>query len=223
MDNQPHLIIANKAYSSWSLRPWLAMTVNGIAFRETVIPLDRDDTAAAIRRYSAAGKVPVLVHGDITVWDSLAIIEYLAEAFYDKRWWPTEPDARAVARAVAAEMHSGFMPLRQAMPMNLRKTIPGLARSAEVEDNIARVCQIWRETRARFGATAAQPGPFLFGAFSAADAMYAPVVTRFKTYGVQLDPVCRAYADAILALPAMQAWYAAAAAEPWVIAKYELG
>ncbi|MCB2106792.1 MAG: glutathione S-transferase family protein [Rhodobacteraceae bacterium] len=218
MTTELHLVIANKAYSSWSMRPWLAMTANGLTFRETVVPLGQDDTAAAIRKYSAAGKVPVLLHGGITVWDSLAILEYLAESFYDKQWWPTDPHARAVARAVSAEMHSGFMALRQSMPMNLRKTI-SIARNSEVDENIARVCQIWRECRQKFGAG----GPFLFGAFSNADAMYAPVVTRFKTYGVDLDGECKAYSDAVLAHPAVKAWYTAAAKEPWVIAKYELG
>ncbi|MDX2225066.1 MAG: glutathione S-transferase family protein [Rhodospirillaceae bacterium] len=223
METQPHLIIANKAYSSWSMRPWLAMRVNQVPFRETVVPLGQDDTAANIRKYSPAGKVPVLQHGGITVWDSLAILEYLADAFYDRPWWPADPHARAVARAVSAEMHSGFMALRQSMPMNVRKSISTLVRTPEVNADIARVGQIWSECRRQFGAKAAQPGPFLFGAFSNADAMYAPVATRFKTYNVSLDVECQAYADAILALPAMREWYAAAAKEPMVIAKYELG
>jgi glutathione S-transferase len=213
-----HLIIANKAYSSWSMRPWLAMTVNKLDFRETVICLGQDATTAEIKKYSPAGKVPVLKHGDVTVWDSLAILDYLAEAFYDRAWWPGDPQARAHARSISAEMHSGFMTLRANMPMNVRKSHPGKGRAPGIENDFARIQEIWRDARARFGTG----GPFLFGAFSIADAMYAPVVTRFKTYGVDLDPVSRAYSDAILALPAMQSWYAGAHREPWIIAKYEV-
>jgi glutathione S-transferase len=214
-----HLIIANKAYSSWSMRPWIALKVAGLAFRETTICLGQDATSAEIKKYSAAGKVPVLKHGDITVWDSLAILEYLNEAFFNRHWWPADPQARATARAVAAEMHSGFQALRGNMPMNVRRHWPERGRAPGVAEDIARICTIWRDARERFG----QDGPFLFGAFSHADAMYAPVVTRFKTYAVDLDPVSQAYCDAILALPAMREWYDLAAQEPWVIAKYEAG
>ena len=213
-----HLVIGNKAYSSWSLRPWIAMKVAGLAFRETVICLKRDDTTAEIQKYSAAGKVPVLIHGDNTVWESLAILEYLAEAFYDRHWWPTDPQARATARAISAEMHAGFATMRANMTMNVRRALPGRGRAPGVDADIARITAIWRDARHRFGSN----GPFLFGAFSNADAMYAPVVTRFKTYAVDLDPVCQAYSDAVLALPAMQDWYAAGAREPWIIEAYEL-
>jgi len=212
-----HLVIANKAYSSWSMRPWIAMKAMGLAFRETVICLDQPDTGAKIKAFSPAGKVPVLIHGDITVWESLAILDYLQDAFFDRHWWPTDPQARAVARSISAEMHAGFRDMRIAMPMNVRKTYPAQTRSTEIENDIARITQIWRDARTKFG----KGGPFLFGAFSNADAMYAPVVTRFKTYGVTLDPVCQAYADAILAHPAVREWHISAAGEPWVIAKYE--
>ncbi len=218
MSTELHLVIANKAYSSWSLRPWLAMKVQGLNFRETVVPLALPDTQANIEKFSGAGKVPVLIHGGITVWDSLAILEYLAEAFYDKTWWPTDPHARAIARAVSAEMHSGFQPLRQNMGMNLRKFHPGKGMTPEVQDNIDRIQEIWGECRAKFGAG----GSFLFGAFSNADAMYAPVVTRFKTYGVKLNAVSQSYCDAVLALPALKQWYDDAAKETWVIDKYEI-
>jgi len=217
MPTDLHLIIANKAYSSWSMRPWIAMKVHGLAFRETVIGLDQPDTNAKIKAYSAAGKVPVLQHGDITVWESLAILDYLAEAFFDRHWWPTDPQARAMARSVSAEMHAGFTNLRSTMPMNVRRTFPAKDRSDAVNSDIARVTSIWRECRTKFGAG----GPFLFGAFSNADAMYAPVVTRFKTYGVVLDQVCQAYSDAMLNHPAMREWYISAAGETWVIEKYE--
>lgn len=219
MSNDLHLIIGNKAYSSWSMRPWFAMMGQGLKFRETVLPLFEPQTQPEIRKYSGAGKVPILVHGGITVWDSLAIVEYLAEAFYDKAWWPTDPHARAVARAVSAEMHSGFQPLRQAMGMNTRKTYPaGTGLTPDVQENIDRIKTLWTECRTKFGAG----GPYLFGAFSNADAMYAPVVTRFKTYSVPLDPVSQAYCDAMMAHPAMKQWYEAAAKETWVIEKYEL-
>lgn len=217
MSTELHLIIGNKAYSSWSMRPWLAMKAQGLTFRESVLPLFEPTTSAAIKQYSSAAKVPVLVHGGITVWDSLAILEYLADAFYDKPWWPTDPHARAVARSVSAEMHSGFQPLRQAMGMNVRKLYPGKGRTPEALENIERIKAIWNECRAKFGAG----GPYLFGAFSNADAMYAPVVTRFKTYGVELDAVSQAYCDTILAHPAVKQWYADAAQEKWVVDKYE--
>ena len=207
------LVLGNKAYSSWSLRPWLALKRTGVPFEEVVIPLRQPDTRAAILAHSPAGKVPVLRHGERTIWDSLAIIEYLADAHPAARLWPQDPHARAVARAISAEMHAGFLPLRKALPMDLKARHPGLAFDAEVEADIARIQAIWRDARARFGAD----GPFLFGAFTAADAMYAPVVTRFDTYAVALDPVCRAYADAVLTLPEMREWTAAAQAEPWVI------
>ncbi|MBK8210163.1 MAG: glutathione S-transferase family protein [Rhodospirillales bacterium] len=211
------LVIANKAYSSWSLRPWLALKLAGAVFEEVVIPLRLPETAALIARWSPAGKVPVLRHGAVTVWESIAIVEYLAELFPEAHLWPAGPVARAHARTICAEMHAGFVPLRSNMTMNLRRRLPGRGRSAEVEKDIARITAMWRDCRARFG----HGGPFLFGAFSNADAMYAPVVTRFETYGVDLDAECRAYADAVLGLPAMQAWYADAAAEPWTIAEYE--
>ncbi|MBY0509526.1 MAG: glutathione S-transferase family protein [Rhodospirillaceae bacterium] len=212
-----HLIIANKAYSSWSMRPWLALKANGVAFRETVIALDLPDTAGKIKAYSAAGKVPVLQHGDITVWESLAILDYLAETFPDKAWWPSDRQARATARSVATEMHGGFSSLRQAMPMNVRKVFPASAPTDAVAADIARITAIWRECRETFG----RGGPFLFGAFSNADAMYGPVVTRFKTYSVALDPVSQAYSDAVLNHPAMREWCISAAGEPWIITKYE--
>lgn len=213
-----HLVIANKAYSSWSMRPWVAMKAQGVAFRETVICLQRPDTAEQIAKYSAAGKVPVLKHGDITVWESLAILDYLTDTLPSHAWWPEDHAARAMARSISAEMHAGFTNLRSAMPMNVRRTILGRERTAEVDKDIARIQAVWGDARAKFG----QGGPFLFGKFSNADAMYAPVVTRFKTYGVKLDAVSQAYADAILAHPAVRQWYADAEAESWVIEKYEL-
>jgi glutathione S-transferase len=213
-----HLVIANKAYSSWSMRPWLAMKANGLKFDETVICLGQDNTPAEIKKHGPNGKCPILKHGGIVVWESIAILDYLSEAFYDHAWWPGDPHARAMARAISAEMHAGFQDLRINMPMNVRKSLPGRGRAPGVEANIARICEIWQDARVRFGAG----GPFLFGAFSNADAMYAPAVARFKTYGVELDPVSRAYSDAILDHPAMRQWYAEAAREPWVIPKYEL-
>jgi glutathione S-transferase len=194
------------------------MTVAGLKCRETVIPLYQPNTTAEIAKYSRAGKCPVLQHGDITVWESLAILDYLADAFFDRHWWPSDPHARAMARSISAEMHAGFRDLRIAMPMNLRRDAKPTPRTAQVDADIARITDMWRQARAQFG----QGGPFLFGTFSNADAMYAPVVTRFKTYGVKLDPVGQAYCDAILALPAVQAWYADAACEPWTISQYDV-
>jgi len=209
------LVVGNKNYSSWSLRPWLAMHQAGIAFEEVVIPLYRAESKAALLAYSRAGKVPVLVHGGRTVWDSLAIMEYLAEIFPAAGLWP-EDAGRGLARSISAEMHAGFQALRRGMPMDLREHLPSQGRSDAVAADIERVTAIWRDCRTRFGAG----GPFLFGAFSIADAMYAPVAARFRTYGVPLDPTSQAYADTVLALPAFLEWQAAALQEPWVITTY---
>ncbi|MDP7668605.1 MAG: glutathione S-transferase, partial [Rhodospirillales bacterium] len=169
-------------------------------------------------RRSPSCRVPVLEEGGRTVWETLAIIEYLHERFPDRGLWPANAEARAVARAVSAEMHAGFAALRAHMPMNLRKSLPGRGRGPGVADDIARIEAIWGDCRHRFG----DGGPFLFGAFSAADAMYAPVATRFATYGVELDAACGAYRDTVMALPALGAWSEAARAEPWVIAENEV-
>lgn len=210
------LVVASKNYSSWSLRPSLALAHTGQPFREVVVPLGQADTAANIAKYSPSGRVPVLLHGDVVVWDSLAICEYLAEQFPQAKLWPEAPGARAHARSVSAEMHSGFTHLRNHMPMNIRARQPGEGRAPGVAEDIARITSLWTECRSRFG----QGGPFLFGAFSIADAFYAPVVTRFVTYDVELDAVCAAYRDAVLGLPALKAWTEAARGEP-PVARYE--
>jgi glutathione S-transferase len=210
------LVVGSKNYSSWSLRPYLALAHTGQPFREVLVRLGEPDTAANIAKYSPSGRVPTLVHGELVVWDSLAICEYLAELFPQAGLWPQDAAARAVARSVTAEMHSGFANLRNHMPMNLRARRPGEGRAPGVAEDISRITSLWRECRSRFG----QGGPFLFGAFSIADAFYAPVVTRFVTYGVELDAVCGAYRDAVMALPAMRTWMEAAQGEP-PLARYE--
>ena len=204
------LVIGNKAYSSWSLRPWLALKHTGRPFREILVPLRRPDTRARILEHSPSGRVPCLKDGGRVIWDSLAICEYLAERFPDAALWPGDAEARALARAVSAEMHSGFAALRTHMSMDLKAAHPGEGRTPETEADIARIAALWRGMRERFG----QGGDFLFGRFSIADAMYAPVVTRFVTYGVALDAVGQAYVEAVQALPAMREWTAAALAEP---------
>ena len=208
----PTLVIANKCYSSWSLRPWLLMKQLGIAFDEILIPLDLPDTKAKVLKHSPAGKVPILIDGDVTVWESIAIMEYVGEAF-GVPVWPGDRKARALARAVAAEMHAGFSALRSACPMNLGKTFPRRDRGDAVARDVARFAEIVRDARQLFG----QGGPFLFGAFSAADAMYAPLVTRLATYSFDLDPTTRAYADAILSLPSFQEWRSAGLEETWIV------
>jgi glutathione S-transferase len=210
------LVIGNKNYSSWSMRPWVAATAFGIPFTEVRVLLDQPDTAANIARFSHAGRVPVLLAADMTIWDSLAICEYLAEQFPDKHLWPRDVAARAMARSVAAEMHSGFAGLRTAMSMNIKASLPGRGRTAEAQSDIGRVCEIWEECLARFG-----HHDFLFGEFSIADAFYAPVVMRFKTYGVALAPALQAYCERMLAHPAVARWVREALAETEVAAGHE--
>lgn len=207
------IVLGNRNYSSWSLRAWLMLAQTGAEFSETVIPLDRADTRDQIRRYSPSGKVPVLLHGDRTIWESLAIGEYLAELFPDCGLWPAEQGARAHARAVAAEMHAGFAALRAHFPMNVRSSFTGRAASAEAQQDINRVAAIWRDCRSRFGGD----GDYLFGDFCIADAMYAPVVTRFQTYGLATDETAAAYCSAVRDWPAMKKWAESAANEPWIV------
>ncbi len=211
------LVIGNKNYSSWSLRPWIAMRHAGLAFEEVLIPLDQDDTARRLSEESPSGLVPVLRDGDLTVWDTLAICERVAELTPEAGLWPADADARAVARSVAAEMHAGFSALRSECPMNIRRR-SAYGASPAVTKDIDRIKTVWRECRALYGAG----GPFLFGAFTIADAMYAPVCTRFRTYGLAEDDVAGPYIDAVLAHPAMRDWTEAARNEEWVIARSDL-
>jgi glutathione S-transferase len=212
------LVIGNKNYSSWSLRPWMALTMAGIPFRETVIPLDTPETAKLIALHSAAGRVPVLLHGRQTVWESLAIMEYLAELFPEKHLWPKAVSARAIARAVANEMHAGFGALRSACPMNLRRPKKPVPMSEQAMKDVARIEEIWRGCRAKFG----KGGRFLFGRFSIADAMYTPVVTRFDTYAVAVADDTRAYMDTIMNTEAFRAWREAALKETWIVPSDEV-
>jgi glutathione S-transferase len=212
------LVIGNRNYSSWSLRPWLALAMTGQPFDEVRIALHQPDSAERIGQYSAAGKVPVLIDGATRVWESLAICEYIAERFPEAGLWPQESSARALARAVAHEMHAGFAALRRELPMNVRADRPGLSMSAEAQADIARVLGLWAQLRERYGAH----GPFLFGRFSIADAMYAPVVLRFRTYHVDTAAAgVAAYCAAILGLEPLQRWVEDARAEPEHIAAYE--
>ena len=212
------LVIGNKNYSSWSLRPWLVLRHAGIPFEEVRIPLYTPESTSALAARSPSGKVPALHDGDVRVWDSLAICETLNERFPDKQLWPADAAARAVARSVSAEMHSGFTGLRENMVMNIRGRYPGKGRTPECLADIKRMLAIWTDCRARFG----DGGKFLFGRFGVADAMVAPVVLRFQTYGVALEGTARDYAEAILALPALQAWMADALAETERIEKFDL-
>ncbi|HEY6893938.1 MAG TPA: glutathione S-transferase family protein [Rhodanobacteraceae bacterium] len=214
---KPTLVIGNKNYSSWSLRPWLLMRHHGVEFDEVRLPLDTPEFARGIARWSPSGRVPVMHCGDLVVWDSLAICEYVNETWLDGRGWPADAEARAVARAVSAEMHSGFQALRNALPLNCRRRAAATSISAEVRADIDRIARIWRECRARYAAG----GPYLFGRFSIADAMYAPVVLRFRSYVVPLGEVERRYSDTMLALPALGEWLAAAEAEGMPLPKYD--
>jgi glutathione S-transferase len=213
------LLIGNKNYSSWSLRPWLVLKQTGLEFSEHRIALYQPDTAEKIRAWTPSGKVPVLRHGATLVWDSLAICEYLAETFPDTKLWPREREQRARARAVSCEMHSGFTALRSQMPMNVRGSDRRVPRTPELEADIARVGKVWVECLEN----RSKRGPFLFGDFSIADAMYAPVTFRFATYNVRLGKLEHAYAEAMRTLPAMRAWAEAAAAELETLASSEVG
>jgi glutathione S-transferase len=212
------LVIGNKNYSSWSMRPWLALRANRIAFEEILVSLYSGDAdKARILEFTASGKVPALIDGDITVWDSLSILEYLAERFPQARLWPEERASRAHARSISAEMHSGFMALRNECGMNLHRPIGAVALSADARANIARIQQIWIGCRDLYR----KSGPFLFGAFGAADAMFAPVVHRFRSYAIEVAPEAQAYMDTMMSLPAFQEWTRAGLAETLIIEKLE--
>jgi glutathione S-transferase len=212
------LVIGNKNYSSWSFRPWIALKAAGIPFEEEVISLNAADFKPRLLAISPAGKVPVLIDGDVHVWESLAILEYLADKFVDAGIWPRERGARAHARAISAEMHAGFVPLRRHLPMNMWRPVIPRALPADVAANVRRIDSMWTECRQRFGAG----GAFLFGTFGAADAMYAPMVSRFATYDVAVGPESRAYMAAVTALPAWREWRAAALRETWVLPEDEV-
>jgi glutathione S-transferase len=212
------LVIGNKNYSSWSLRPWLALKHTGAPFQEVRIPLYVPGSKAQILTYSPTGKVPCLIDGPLAVWDSLAICEYLAEKFPAARLWPRDAEARAVARAVSAEMHAGFPHIRNHLSMNLRRKPVRPALPPDALFEIRRVEEIWRSCRNRYGFN----GPYLFGEFSIADAMYAPVAARFENYGIEVSDFSRRYMETLRAMPAMAEWRAAALAEREVLPALEM-
>lgn len=205
------LYIANKNYSSWSFRPWIALKAAGIAFEEVLIPFNDDASNPKFREISPTGKVPVLHHGSLQVWESLSIIEYVAELYPDAGIWPYDPADRAMARSISMEMLSGFRALRNACPMNMRREKRRIETGADVMADVARITDIWRTMRQRSG------GPFLFGAFSAADAMYAPVVNRLDVYDFDLDEETLTYMKAVQSHPAWVEWKAAALQESWIV------
>ena len=211
------LIIGNKTSSSWSLRPWIVMHAFGIPFDETLVQLRTSTTRDQLAKHSPSGKVPTLIDGETMVWDSLAIMEYLAEKFPDKAIWPKDRLARAHARCASAEMHSGFQALRSQCGMAITRQYAARVRSPEVLADVARITTLWSEARTRFGAKTAQP--FLYGAFSAADGMFAPVVSRLDTYAIPVGGITRAYMNAVMTHPSYQAWLKDARAEPWPIAE----
>ncbi len=210
------LVIGNKNYSSWSMRPWVVMKAFGIPFKEINISLYQPDTSMQIAEYSASGRVPILLDGEITVWDSLAICEYLAEQFPEQSLWPQEVAARAMARSMCAEMHSGFTALRTSMWMNIRANFPGKGRTAGSQADIGRISEIWENCFSQFG-----HHHFLFGDFSIADACFAPVVMRFRTYDVSLAPALQAYAERVAAHPAVAQWMEEARMETATIPEYD--
>ena len=213
------LVIGNKNYSSWSFRPWIAMKALGIPFEEVLIPfgtpIGNPEFKQRLAAYTPVGLVPVLIDGDTHVWETLAILEYLAEKFPGKHLWPADAKARAQARALASEMHAGFSALRGECPMNMRRPVRTRALPPAAQTNVARIETMWTEARARHG------GPFLFGNFSAADAMYAPVVSRLFTYGIKVNRDALAYMEAMMALPAWAEWKAASLKEEWIVPEDE--
>lgn len=213
------LIIGNKTYSSWSLRGWLACKQSGLHFEEITVPLfgEEWDRMRQSGQIQPSGKVPILWDGETVVWDSLAIIDWLADKTHRDRFWPKDEVARGMARSMSAEMHSSFAELRKELPMNLRQRHQDYRISPETQEQAVRILTLWAEARARFG----RSGPFLFGTFGAADIMYAPVVTRFQTYGFTLPGFAQAYSEALLEHAWMREWTEAAEAEPWTIEKYE--
>jgi len=215
---QLQLVIANRNYSSWSLRAWLVLERVRAPFTEVVIPLRQPGTDAEIRRYSPSGRLPVLLSGSAVIWDSLAIAEHLAEKFAGSRLWPADPDARALARSVCAEMHSGFSALRQTLPMNIRRRRPGGFNAPSVQQDVKRITQIWTELRRQYGTG----GPFLFREWGIADAFFTPIAARFRSYDVPLPPEAAAYREALLSWPAFRKWEAEAEREPWTIPEYEV-
>ncbi len=211
------LVIGNKNYSSWSLRPWLLLKHFDIPFEEIRVPLYQADTRDALSTLSPSGLVPVLIHGDLKVWDSLAIAEYVQELFPSLAMWPTDHNAKAIARSISCEMHSGFSAIRKHMSMNCKKSFPGKGLNDETKPEIARVQQIWRECRIKYG----KNGSMLFGDFSIADAMFAPMALRFNTYQVDLDEACKNYVAAILELPELKEWISAVCLETEVLPQFE--
>jgi glutathione S-transferase len=211
------IYIGNKNYSSWSLRGWLMLKQSGASFEEVVIPLGETTTRTTILRHSPSGRLPALQQGELVIWESLAIGEYLADRFPEAGLWPADSAARAVARSVSAEMHAGFAALRSHLPMNMRSSFAGRGVTPEAQADINRVTALWRDCRKRFGGE----GKFLFGQPTIADAMYAPVVSRFRTYKVALEEEAQLYADAVWALPALQEWATAAGHEPMIIEEFE--
>ncbi len=215
------LIIGNRNYSSWSLRGWLSLRQSGLHFEELTVQIYGEDWEAAKREQGdfqpSGGKVPILWDGDVVIWDSLAILEYLADKVGRDRFWPREDAARGMARSMVAEIHSSYLALRRQLPMNIRRRFQGAELSEDVKQDIVRILSLWAEARARFG----RGGPFLFGTFCAADIFYAPVVSRFMTYGVRVPGFAQAYMQAIWEHEWMQAWIVAAEEEEWVIEQYE--
>ena len=215
---KPLLVIGNKNYSSWSLRPYMALAMAGISFDEKLIKFGEPEFGKAVKKISKAGLVPILVHGKNTIWDSLAIMEYAAETWPDRNLWPKNKTARAMARSVSAEMHSGFRNLRSACPMNLRRPIKPVPMNEGVLADVSRIEALWKECRKAHG----RGGPFLFGRFSIADAMFAPVVTRLETYDIKVSNDTQHYMNAVLATPAFHDWKAGALKEKWVFAEDEV-
>ena len=213
-----HLIIGNKNYSSWSLRPWLLLKVKGLEFKETKISLYTEGSKAELLKFSATGKVPVFEHAGNIVWDSLAICEYIADVFPNANCWPENLEERSLARSISNEMHSGFLSIRNTLHMNCRLAIVLDKISAEVQSDIDRICEIWRLCRGKYSTS----GEFLFGDFTIADAMYAPIVLRFQSYGIKVGNIEREYMDKILSIPALKNWVSAGISETELIEECEV-